>query len=100
MLFDFIVESAYQAYWSYRGRYSIDAVINGVNRVLDLHDDGKNKRLTDELVLKGMNRASVKVTVISTHLQYMGVDEDGLTVVYFTARDVKRIVDGPSLHLL
>ncbi|KAJ3114166.1 hypothetical protein HK100_001738, partial [Physocladia obscura] len=95
-LLDFIVSSSYEAYWSCRGRHSIDAIINGVNRVLDLHDGGKNKRLTDELVLKGMNRASVKVSVISTHLQYTGVNEEELTVVYFTAREVQQNVDSES----
>ncbi|KAJ3124128.1 hypothetical protein HK100_011352 [Physocladia obscura] len=116
-LINFIVGAAYRAYMGMKGRQGLDAVVVGVNRVLELHDmvvvvigaerlsdgtggsGGVNKNLTDELVLRGMNRSNhvefYRVSWIPEHLRLSGVPDDAidLNAVYFTARDVQRRID-------
>ncbi|KAJ3128862.1 hypothetical protein HK100_008934 [Physocladia obscura] len=116
-LVNFIVDAAYRAYMGMKGRQGLDAVVFGVNRVLELHDmvvvaamgvggtsnggggGSVNKNLTDELVLRGMNRSNHvefhKVSLIPEHLRLSGVPNDvaELSAVYFTAREVRKRID-------
>ncbi|KAJ3094833.1 hypothetical protein HK100_006003 [Physocladia obscura] len=114
-LINFIVGAAYRAYMGMKGRQGLDAVVAGVNRVLELHNlvvveatgesdssggSGVKKNLTDELVLRGMNRSNhaefYRVSLIPEHLRLTGVFDDDAAnsnIVYFTARDVRSRID-------
>ncbi|KAJ3116579.1 hypothetical protein HK100_001027 [Physocladia obscura] len=99
-LIKFIINSAYRAYWGWKGRFGLDAVVSAVNRVLELHNEtGRFKSLADELVLRGMDRSNHvecrKVSIIPAPLQFFGTTDNAedLNVVYFSARDIRRNID-------
>ncbi|KAJ3121748.1 hypothetical protein HK100_012245 [Physocladia obscura] len=94
-LLDFIVMAPYQAYWGWKGRFGIDAVVKSVNHALALHDPiGRNKSETDELVLRGMNRSGTgKLYAIPPHLQYSGEAPGEIIAVYFNARETQGQID-------
>ncbi|KAJ3124129.1 hypothetical protein HK100_011353 [Physocladia obscura] len=95
-LINFIINSAYKTYLGWKGRFGLDAVVLNANRVLDLHNEaGINKKLADELVLRGMNRSNHRefrrATMIPQNLRFFGVSDEAedLNAVYFTMQDIR-----------
>ncbi|KAJ3122434.1 hypothetical protein HK100_011995 [Physocladia obscura] len=95
-LINFIISSAYKTYFGWKGRFGLDAVVLNANYVLGLHNEtGSDKRLADELVLRGMNRSNHRefrrATMIPPNLGFLGVPDEAedLNAVYFTMQDIR-----------
>ncbi|KAJ3021744.1 UNVERIFIED_CONTAM: hypothetical protein HDU68_009492 [Siphonaria sp. JEL0065] len=88
-LLEYIVSSAYKAYWGYRGKTALEFIVQIMNQALDLHFQGDKEKL-DELLLRGMKRSghisSNRMAVIPEKLMHVAEVDNSFvaTQVLFT----------------